>query len=250
MLKKKKRKKISWKKRIGLLYGVGLFLTILFTNKELDEISKDTVPTKENMEYRNAELEEETKTIKVSSIQKNPEIAAADEQDKEIEEYLELLETLEKTQEEYSKMRENHLKIKERLNISPYEDTLYSDIISIGDAIIPVDNSVPIYKTNEDLFYGTNYQTSYYGTKEIHLVSEIVMAKDYMITDVDNMEDYELFKSMGFDVVGYKTVNQYSLQEDGTLQEEGKFEKEGVSFAFKPKEKTRVRVPKKEVLPC
>lgn len=250
MLKKKKGKKISWKKRIGLLYGVGLFLTVLFTNKELDEISKDTVPTKENMEYRNTELEEETKTIKVSSIQKNPEIAAADEQDKEIEEYLELLETLGKTQEEYRKMSENLLNVKEKLKVSPYEDTLYSDIISIGDAILPLDDSVPIYATNEDLLEGTNYKTSYYGTREIILVSEMVMNKNDIITDVDNMEDYELFKSMGFQVIGVKGVNQYSLQEDGDLIEVGKYEKEGVSFAFKPKEKTRVRVLKKEVLPC
>ena len=256
MLKNKKRKKISWKKRIGLFYGVGLFLTILFAHKEINEVSKEREPmaNKESIEYINTELETEPEILKINRTTQKIELASADEQDKKIEEYLELLETLEKTQEEYIQMRENLLKVKEELKVSPYEDTLYSEIISIGDAIIPIDDSVPIYATNKDLADGTNYKTSYYGTKEVLLVSEVVMQKNDAIASVDNMEDYELLKSIDFHEIGYKGVDQYSLQEDGSLVEVGKYETEGVLLVFQSEEKektrTRTRIPKVDSLLC
>lgn len=245
-------KKKSWKKRIGFFYGISMLLTILFTKNELNKIikSEESMFFKEKIASTNTECNEIPKEIKINEILVENDIAEADEFDKRVEEYLKLLETLDKTQEEYTKMRENLFKIKEKLNISPYEDTLYADKISIGDEIILVDELVPAYMTNEDLLLGINYKTSYYGIKEIRLVSKIIMAKDYTTTEVDNMEDYELFKSMGYSVIGYNTLNQYSLGENGRLIEEGKYETEGVLLVFKEKETTRIRIPKPDSLPC
>lgn len=147
-------------------------------------------------------------------------------------------------------MQENLLKIKEYLNVSPKEDTLYASVISIGDALILNEEGVPVYICNTDLRTGENYKTSYYGTSEIRLVKSIVMAKDNTEAEVDNMDDYELFKSLGFQVIRYILVNQYSLQEDGTLQEEGRYETEGLQFAYQQRPKTRVRLFKKDTFLC
>ena len=196
-------------------------------------------------------LIENTNKIEKNLKEKEAIELASDTYDKEIEEYLQLLETLEKTQNEYQQMQEKLLRIKaEKLNVSPYEDTLYATTKSIGDFVIRNSSSVPIYTSNSDLLAGKNFKTAYYGTKEICLIKSIIMARENLVIDVDNMEDYETLKESGFSVTGYTLVNQYSLQEDGTLDIEGKCEEEGIQFAFQEKEQKRTRIIKKEILPC
>lgn len=228
-----------WKKVIFKLTMILSILSLYSFPSEASTKQLEELEEKENYDIAKEYIEDDNEIV----IEQ-----AYDDYDKKIEEYLTLLEILGKTQSEYQSMMKTLIKIKEALNVSPKENILYSDIISIGDATITIDNYVPIYATNEDLYNGTNYKTSYYGTKEIRLVSKIVMAKKDTIIEVDNMDDYELFKEIGFSVIGYKTVNQYSLQEDGTLKEEGEYEEESVRLVFKPKQKARV--PEVKKLPC
>ena len=47
------------------------------------------------------------------------------------------------------------------------------------------------------------------------------------------MDDYELFKSMGFNVTGYNLVNQFSLTEDGNLISELRCEADDIKVLFK-----------------
>ncbi len=244
-----KLKYIIKQKGIQIIAQLALWLPLLSIsisslNNKIKENNSEAI--KNDLEETKMLSNKENKKQEIEKILQEKENSSK-EQDKEIEEYLNILEKLGKTQKEYQQMKEALEIVKENVNVSPYEDTLYYDTISIGDEVFVIDDSVPTYVTKEDLAWGTNYKTSYYGTREIRLVSKIAMTKDYITTEVDNMEDYELLKSIGFSVVGYILVNQYSLKEDGSLEIEGRYEEIGVELVHKLKKKSH-KLPEQEFL--
>lgn len=149
------------------------------------------------------------------------------------EEYLNLLRNLDKDSFEYREMCSNLLKVREKLNISSKEDHQYANILSIGDCVNLVDEDVPIYEDIYSVDRQENAVTSLYGTKEIRCIQSIIMSNQDMVTEVDNMDDYELFKSIGFEVKGYNLVNQFSLEEDGSLTSEFRCGKDAIKLEKK-----------------
>ena len=149
------------------------------------------------------------------------------------EEYLDLLRNLDKDSFEYTEMCSNLLKVREKLNISSEEDHQYANILSIGDCVNLVDEDVPIYEDIYSVDRQENAVTSLYGTGEIRCIQSIIMSNQDMVTEVDNMDDYELFKSIGFEVKGYNLVNQFSLEEDGSLTSEFRCGKDAIKLEKK-----------------
>lgn len=138
---------------------------------------------------------------------------------------------------EYLEMRENLLKVREKLNISSEEDLKYANVLSIGDAVNLVDESVPIYKDIYSVYSGENATTSYYGQSEARYIEVIIMTDENLVIEVDNMNDYEMYLRDGFVVIGYNLVNQYSLDEFGNLTKELRCEEDGIKLIFEKKDK-------------
>ena len=112
------------------------------------------------------------------------------------------------------------LKVREELNVSIEEDTKYAKVISIGDYVNLMSENTRIYKDRPSLKKQENSMSSYYGTSLARCISSIDMTNGYEEITVYNMEDYELYQENGYSVIGYGLVNQYSLNEDGTLNVE------------------------------
>lgn len=130
-------------------------------------------------------------------------------------------------------MRENLLKVKEKLNISSEEDLKYANVLSIGDAMDLIDESVPIYKDIYSVYSGENATTSYYGQSEVRYIESIIMADESLVIEVDNMNDYEVYLCDDFVVIGYNLVNQYSLDEFGNLESEFRCKKNDIRLIRK-----------------
>lgn len=79
---------------------------------------------------------------------------------------------------DYLEMRENLLKVREKLNISSEEDLKYANVLSIGDAVNLVDESVPIYKDIYLVYSEENATTSYYGQYEARYIEAIIMTDE------------------------------------------------------------------------
>ncbi len=125
-------------------------------------------------------------------------------------------------------------KVKEKLNVSSNEEILYMTTPSIGDFVNLVSDDENIYRNNQDLENNQNGQTSLYGTSIFRCIRSIIMAKEDIVIEVDNMENYELFLNMGYVVTGYNLVNQYSLNEDGTLTDEFTCKNEDIKLVRTP----------------
>ncbi len=138
---------------------------------------------------------------------------------------------------EYLEMRENLLKVREKLNISSEEDLKYANVLSIGDAVNLVDESVPVYKDIYSVYSGENATTSYYGQSEARYIEAIIMTDENLVIEVDNMNDYEMYLRDGFVVIGYNLVNQYSLDEFCNLTKELRCEEDGIKLIFEKKDK-------------
>ncbi len=134
------------------------------------------------------------------------------------------------TPKQYDQMYDNLLEVRKKLNISADENIKYANTLSIGDPVNLVDPDASIYADIYSLNHGENAATSLYGTSEIRCIKSIVMTNDEVVTEVDNMDDYELFKSIGFQVKGYNLVNQFSLDNDGSLISEFRCNKDDVKY--------------------
>ena len=130
-------------------------------------------------------------------------------------------------------MRENLLKVKEKIQISSEEDLKYANVLSIGDAVNLVDESVPIYKDIYSVYSGENATTSYYGQSEVRYIESIIMAEENLVIEVDNMNDYEMYLCDDFVIIGYNLVNQYSLAEFGNLESEFRCNKNDIRLIRK-----------------
>ena len=127
----------------------------------------------------------------------------------------------------YSKLK----KIKEKLNISEKHS---KDILNIGDTVNLNDPNVSVFESGKSLENNQNVKTSLYGTSIFRCIRSIIMTKEDIVIEVDNMEDYKLFLSIGYVVIGYNLVNQYSLNEDGTLTDEFTCNDEDVKLVHTP----------------
>lgn len=125
-------------------------------------------------------------------------------------------------------------KLKEKLNVSPYEETRYYNTPSIGDYVNLVSDDVFISKDIYSLETQEDLITSYYGTSILHCISSVEMSKEDEKIKVDNMNDYEFYISEGYKVIGYEFVNLYSLNEDDTLTTEFFCKEEDMKLVFTP----------------
>ena len=222
-------------RKLYTYYFLSLISLYIFRNKNISAMNNQSREPWEII-YGDEGIKEENKiegkTILVSDAREKQKMVAENE-----EQHATLLFLLEKEEKEYQKMCEQLEKIRELLPISPLEEVKYKDIKSIGDYVIPTNNCIDIYKTDEDLQKQENSFPSYFGTKEMRLIKGIKMAKEDLLFTAHTMEEYELLKEYGFAVIGYELVNQYSLQEE-ILKEEGKFREEDIKLVYKPKSKT------------
>ena len=230
--------------RINLVLFLSLVVVVLSNNK-LSETSKKvenstTMFDRTGIKVRNLKeqminsIEENRKRkddlIRIKELLK---IAKDKEQTKKIEEYISLLATLGIKAEEYQEMWDNLLTIKERFYDTMDEQELDTNDLSIGDAILLSNPCVSVFSTYEDLVKNKNAHLSSYGTSEIRLIKSIGLRKGEYIAEAHSKEEHEIFIEMGYETIGYKVVNQYSLHEDGTLKEEGIYKKEDTKKVFK-----------------
>lgn len=146
-----------------------------------------------------------------------------------------LLNELGKNDAEYAKMRENLLRVKEKLNISFEEDEKYANVKSIGDAVNLVDKDVSVYADMYSLYAQENATTSLYGTTEVRYIESIIMSDDNLVVEIESMDEYEIYLSEDFYVIGYNLVNQFSLDENGNLTNELRCEEDGIKLIYEKK---------------
>ncbi len=152
---------------------------------------------------------------------------------KEIEREVDIMNGLGKDLDGYVEMKNNLLSIKPYLNISSYDREKKAEIISIGDIVNLVNSDVLVYRDVYSLYNKTNSILSTYGTSELRYIRSIIMVKDYMMVEVDNMDDYELYQDIGFSVIGYNLVNQFSLNDRRDLITECRCDKDSVKKLIK-----------------
>ena len=234
---------ISFSVSLGL--WTPTYIKINQTSKQLDElcVSADELSNSDDELYNSVdELEAEIDIL--TTLHEQIDTLSNDVEDLEkrvnylyqtYQEYELFLSESGKEELEYSEMRENLLKVKEKLNISPEEDLKYASVLSIGDAMNLVDESVPIYKDIYSVYSRENATTSYYGQSEARYIEVIIMTDENLVIEVDNMNDYEMYLHDGFVVIGYGLVNQYSLDENGNLTKELCCEEDGIKLIFEKK---------------
>lgn len=235
-----------YKKSIAAHIAVLLIIGLLFSKelqkqeKAINEIVEDLDELKEKI----AKIEERLDKIEENLDRQFNEIDELEESLHpigknldEIEDFNQqmdrILTELGKNDTEFLEMRENLLAVKQKLDISSLEEPQYVNILSIGDAVNLVDDAVPIYSDIYSVINKQNANSSLYGQSEARYICGIIMVKDEIVTEVDNMEDYELYKSIGFDVAGYNLVNQFSLNEEGNLISEMRCGADGVKSLYK-----------------
>ncbi len=119
------------------------------------------------------------------------------------------------------------LKVQKQLNISSEEENRYQKTFSIGDIVIVISDDAFLYSD----IYSSKKLSPYYGKLTLRCISAIILEKNGQKIKVDNMEDYEYYKSEGFKEIRYQLVNPYSLNKDGSLTVEGQYEIEKLEFA-------------------
>ncbi len=112
----------------------------------------------------------------------------------------------------YLENYETLLKIRENLNVSPKEELLYVNTISIGD-IINVEPDTGLY----------NY-----------CVSSISLINGDAFVEVDNMEEYELYLKKGYRVYGYSVMNGQEIPKMEEEQDEKEYVRKKIKFANVP----------------
>ncbi len=112
----------------------------------------------------------------------------------------------------YLENYETLLKIRENLNVSPKEELLYVNTVSIGDIItIETDTGLNDY-----------------------CVSSISLINGDAFVEVDNMEEYELYLEKGYRVYGYSVMNGQEVPQVEENQDEKGYVRKKVRFAKVP----------------
>lgn len=112
----------------------------------------------------------------------------------------------------YLENYETLLKIRENLNVSPKEELLYVNTISIGDIInVEPDTSLNYY-----------------------CVSSISLINGDAFVEVDNMEEYELYLKKGYRVYGYSVMNGQEVPQVEEEQDEKKYVRKKAMLASVP----------------
>jgi len=124
----------------------------------------------------------------------------------------------------YQKLVELHSKIILTPTYNKYPNT-----IEIGDVVNLIDEDQTIYND----IYMEDAMHSYYGCSEVRIILEIIMEKDGIIANINNMDDYEILVSLGYQIKGYTLGNQFSLNEDGNITTELRCKKDSVKTLLK-----------------
>lgn len=218
---------------MGLIYFSISGICLAKINSQIDVLINNVEEIQSDLEDISNSLEEidqQLEKIEQKLEEADQDLEEIKQRLQEPEEHVDLSKDLGKDSVEYLQMCNNLLEVREKLNISSEEDQQYANIPSIGDYVNLVDEDSPIYEDIYSVDRQENATTSLYGTGEIRCIQSIIMSNQEMVTEVDNMDDYELFKNIGFEVKGYNLVNQFSLAEDDSLTTEFRCEKDAIKL--------------------
>ena len=138
------------------------------------------------------------------------------------------------SKKELKEMREKLVEVQSKVVKNANYEEMESQDIMFGDVVNLKNENVSNYSDIYSAVYQQNGKKSYFGVSEERVVKSIFFTNGEDVQNSHTYEEYQTLLNNGYDVAGYKLVNQNSLDNERLIIE-GRYSQDDVTLVRKLK---------------